>query len=122
MIELVQYHTWHRVRGGFESAQRVALVKKGGSKWLHVLAIDATTSGGLKLWKVPLTDVEYMQPLMLRGKPYPIARALKGFRRIGKTHGISNGAKKLIKEAAREHKANKNLGGKSDAVSTGDHA
>ena len=122
MIELVQYQTWHRVRGGFESARRVALVKKGGSKWLHVLAIDATASGGLKLWKVPLTDVEYMQPLMLKGKPYPMARALKTFRSMGNTHGISKGAKKLIKEAGREHKENKKLGGESDAASTGDHA
>jgi hypothetical protein len=99
VIELVHYHTWHKVRGGFESSKRVALVKHGGRKWLQVLCIDATTSGGLKLWKVPLTDTQYMRPLLRKGKPYPVSRALKSFRRMGKTHGISKGAKKLLKEA-----------------------
>jgi hypothetical protein len=69
---------------------------------LHVLTIDATASGGMKLWKVPLTDVRYMQPLLLKGKPYPMSRALKTFRKMGKSHGISNGAKKLIKEASKQ--------------------
>ena len=102
MIELVQYRTWHKVRGGFESAVRSALVRTGGSKWLQVVAIDATTSGGLKLWKVPLADTKHMQPLLLKGKPYPMARALKTFRKMGKTHGISKGAKKLLKEASAQ--------------------
>jgi hypothetical protein len=103
MINLVRYHTWHKGRFGFESAFRIALVKTGGSKWLHVVALDATTSGGLKLWKVPLADAKYMQPLTLKnGNPYPLKRALKTFRSLGKTHGISKGAKKLIKEAGKQ--------------------
>lgn len=101
MIELVRYHTWHKVRNGFESAVRVALVKKG-NKWLHVLAIDATTSGGMKLWKVPLADAGHMQPLLLKGKPYPMSRALKSFRRISNTHGISKGAMKILREAGKQ--------------------
>jgi len=101
MIELVSYHTWHKVRNGFESAVRVALVKRG-NKWAQVLCIDATSSGGLKLWKVPLTDEQHMRPLLLKGKPYPVSRALKSFRKMGKTHGISKGAKKLLKEVAAQ--------------------
>ena len=101
MIKLVQYHTWHRVRGGHESAFRSALVRTGGSKWLQVLAFDATVSGGLKLWKVPLSDEQYMQPLLYRDKPYPMSRALKVFKALGKTHGISNAAKKLLREAGK---------------------
>jgi hypothetical protein len=100
MIKLVQYHTWHKVRGGFESAHRSALVKTGGTKWLQVLVFDANREGGLKLWKVPLSDEQYMQPLLYRGKPYPMARALKTFRALGKTHGITKGAKRFIREAA----------------------
>jgi hypothetical protein len=102
MISLVRYHTWHKVRGGYESAIRCAFVRTGGSKWLQVVALDATTSGGLKLWKVPLADTKYMQPLLLKGKPYPISRALKTFRSIAKTHGITKGAKKLLKEVAAQ--------------------
>ena len=101
MIQLVLYQTWHKGRTGFESAFRVALVKTG-RKWLHVLTIDATASGGLKLWKVPLSDVKYMQPLLLKGKPYPMSRALKSFRKMGNSHGISGGAKKLIREASKQ--------------------
>jgi hypothetical protein len=102
MIELVQYFTWKKVRGGYESASRVAFVKHGGRKWLQVLCIDATASGGMKLWKVPLSDTQYMRPLLRKGKPYPMKRALVSFRRMGKTHGITKGAKKLLKEASAQ--------------------
>jgi len=101
MIELVTYHTFRKVRNGYESAVRCAFVKRG-RKWLQVLCIDATTSGGLKLWKVPLSDEQYMKPLLRKGKPYPVSRALKSFRKMGKTHGISKGAKKLLKEVAAQ--------------------
>lgn len=102
MIELVRYHTWKRVRNnGVESAVRTAFVKRG-RKWMQVLCIDATTTGGLKLWKVPLSDEQYMRPLLRKGKPYPFKRALKTFRAMGKTHGISKGAKKLLREASAQ--------------------
>lgn len=101
MIALVRYHTYHKGRSGYESCVRTAFVKRG-RKWLQVLCIDATASGGMKLWKVPLTDEQYMQPLLLKGKPYPMSRAIKRFRKMGKTHGISKGAKKLLKEAGAQ--------------------
>jgi len=101
MIDLVSYHTWHRVRNGFESSVRCAFIKRG-TKWIQVLCIDATSTGGMKLWKVPLSDEQYMRPLLLKGKAYPISRALKSFRAMGKTHGISKGAKKLLKEVAAQ--------------------
>ena len=98
MIELVRYHTWKRVRDGHESCVRSAFIKRG-RKWMQVLCIDATASGGMKLWKVPLSDEKYMRPLLRKGKPYPFKRAIRIMRGIGKTHGISKGAKKLLKEA-----------------------
>jgi hypothetical protein len=119
MIKLVRYHSWHKVRHGYETAFRVALVKTG-RKWLYVLALDATTSGGLKLWKVPLTDAKYMQPLMRGRKLYPMSRALAGFKRLAATHGISKSAKKLLKEARREQKAEKDNCGKGAASPAGD--
>ncbi len=102
MIELVQYHYFKKVRNGYESCVRSAFVKHGGRKWLQVLVIDATASGGMKLWKVPLTDTQYMKPLLRKGKPYPIKRAVGIMRGMGKTHGISKGAKKLLKEVAAQ--------------------
>jgi len=116
-IRLVRYHT-SRV----DSAFRCALVKDGGRKWLQVLAIDASAKGGLKVWKVPLADEKDMVPLLLKGKPYPMARALRTFRRFAATHGCSKGAKKLLKEAADENKTNKKLGRESTAASPGDNA
>lgn len=99
MIALVQYHTWQRVRNGHNSSFRSALVRQG-KKWLQVVAIDATAEGGLRVWKVPKSDERYMKPLLLNGKPYPMARALKVFRSMAKTHGITKGAKKLLREAS----------------------
>ena len=102
MIELVRYHTMQPVPGKpgrYHSQKRVALVKPG-TKYLHVVAIDATPSSGLRVWKVAKSEVKYMQPLMKGRKPYPMRRALKTFRAMGRTHGITKGAKKLIKEAA----------------------
>lgn len=103
MITLVRYHTWQKVKGGYNSSIRSALVKEG-TKWLQVIAIDATPDGGLKVWKVPKSDKQYMTPLLRNGKPYLMSRALKIFRSLAATHGISNGAKKLLKEASRENK------------------
>jgi hypothetical protein len=101
MIELVSYHTFRKVRNGYESAVRCAFVRRG-RKWMQVLCIDATTTGGMKLWKVPLSDEQYMRPLLRKGKAYPVKKAIKSFRAMGKTHGISKGAKKLLKEVAAQ--------------------
>ena len=101
MIRLVQYHTWQKVRGGRNSSFRTALVKDGGRKWLQVVALDATPDGGLRVWRVPVSEVKFMTPLLFRGKPYPMLRALKTFRSLADTHGITQGARKILKEAAR---------------------
>ena len=111
MIRLVHYHTWQKVRGGHNSSFRTALVKTRGKKWLQVVALDASQDGGLRVWKVPVSDERYMTPLLFRGKPYPMTRALKTFRSLAATHGCSKAAKKFLKEARNEIKANKNLGG-----------
>ena len=99
MIKLVNYHTWTKVKGGYESARRVTLVRFGGHKWLQTVSIDASASGGLRVVKAPLTDEKYMTPLLLRGKDYPMKRALKTFRAMAKSHGCTGVAKKIIREA-----------------------
>ena len=117
MIRLVEYHTWQTVRGGHNSSFRSALVKTG-RKWLQVVALDATTADGIRVWRVPKSELKYMNPLLYRGKPYPMSRGLKTFRSLGATHGITKGALKILREASNEIKANKNLGGKGTAAST----
>ena len=92
MIELVNYRT--------DEGLRCAFVKHG-TKWSKVLTIDAGKQSGLVIHKVPKTDQRYMTPLLHKGKPYPIKRALRHFRKFGKTHGITGGAKKLLQEVAK---------------------
>ena len=92
MIRLMRYHS--------QIGMRSVLVREG-RKWLQVLAIDANKKGGMTIWKVPKGDLRFMTPLMRKGKPYPMSRALTVFRRVGRSHGITKGAMKIIKEAAR---------------------
>ena len=115
MIELVSYHTWQPVAGKpgrYQSAVRCAFVKTG-TKWLQVLAIDASARGGMRVWKVAKSEKEYMTPLTLgkNKREYPIRRALKHFRHCAKAQGITRAGKKLLKEVASEIKAAK--GGKT---------
>ena len=122
MIELVRYHTLRPARnGGKTSSVRVALVKES-RKWLYVLAIDAMPDSGLRIWKVDKAERKYMKPLMRKGKPYPIKRALPTFRRFGKTHGMTKAVKRFLKEASNEQKARQDSGGESPASSSGDNA
>ena len=85
---------------------------------MQVVALDATPDGGLRVWRVPKSDERYMIPLLHRGKPYPMSRALKTFRSLAATHGITKSARNILKEASSEIKANKNLGGEGTATST----
>ena len=92
MIELVSYRT--------DEGLRTAFVKHG-TKWTQVLAMDAGVRSGLVIHKVPKTEQKYMFPVLRKGKPYPHKRALTCFRRFGKSHGMSKGAKKLLREATK---------------------
>ena len=69
---------------------------------MQVVALDATPDGGLRIWRVPVSEVKFMTPLLFRGKPYPMSRALKTFRSLASTHGITQGARKILKEAAAQ--------------------
>jgi hypothetical protein len=86
MIELKQYAT--------QSGLKVALVKEG-RKWIQVLTMD----GKLTVRKVPKTEDRYMCELTHKRKPYPMSRALRTFRRFGRTHGINKRAKLFLREA-----------------------
>ncbi len=121
MIELVSYHTMQPVAGQpgrYQSAVRVAFVKTG-TKWLQVLAIDSSARGGMRVWKVAMSEEQYMKPITIgkNKRPYPISRALKHFKHCAKAQGITKAGKKLLKEVARENKT-----AKESATSTGPDA
>ncbi len=101
MIELVHYHTYKKAQFGYESARRVALIKRG-TKWMKVVALDAAANAGLRVWKVQMSEDQYMTPILYKGKPYPMKRALTVFRRMTKSHSATKGAKKLMKEARNQ--------------------
>lgn len=94
-MELVRYHT----QNNEESCQRVALVSER-RKYLYVVVLSQSGQSPMRLWKVAKTERRYMKPLMRKGKPYPMARAIKGFRRMMKSHGATKAVKRFIKEAA----------------------
>jgi len=94
MIKLMRYHQQKPAA----SSKRSVLVKEG-RKWLQVVAMDATKTGGMTVWRVPRDDLRYMEPLLRKGKPYPMSRALTVFRRFAKSHGATKAAMKIIREA-----------------------
>lgn len=100
-IELVRYHTYQKVRNGYNSSVRCAFVKSG-RKWLKVVALDASSDGGIRVWRVPADERRYMTPLLRKGKPYNITRALRTFRSLAASHGITNGAKKILAEVSAQ--------------------
>lgn len=93
---VVRYHTDRKD----ESCKRVALVQES-QKWLWVLALTPSGKGKLSVWKVPKTERKYMTFLTLgkNKREYPLKRAIKVVRRMGKTHGITKRAKQFLKEA-----------------------
>jgi lipocalin len=93
---VVRYHTDRKD----ESCKRVALVQES-RKYLWVLALTPSSKGKLAVWKVDKTERKYMTFMTLgkNKRPYPLSRAVKAFRRMGKTHGINKRAKQFLKEA-----------------------
>jgi hypothetical protein len=44
---------------------------------------------------------KYASELTLKGKPYPLKRAVRAMLRVGRQYGITGGAKALLKEARK---------------------
>ena len=62
-------------------------------KLLHVLIMD-----GGKLHPRGVTKIEarHMTPMLLKGKPYPVRRAVVKFRHYGRVFGMTKSAKKFL--------------------------
>jgi hypothetical protein len=85
--EVVRYRTSEGVR--------TAIIVDRGRKFLHVIPME---DRAVRVRKVPLTEERLMEPLTLRGKPYPPKRAVRHFARHGKGFGITKKAKSFLKE------------------------
>ena len=67
-----------------------------GHKRAHILHIDGT---GLRVAKEPKECLRHALPLTLRGQPYPLERALRRFRRVGRELGMTLEAKSMLEAA-----------------------
>ena len=67
------------------------------TKWLHVLVMRDRALG---IDKVSASERDHMRALEHKGKPYPMARALKVFRKFAKSHGSSKAARDFIRAAS----------------------
>lgn len=86
MIEIVRYRDK-------KHGARCALLKRG-PKWNRLVVIDQDRV------KVVLDKEPRVAPLTRAGKPYPLARAVREFRRIGRARGITKGALSILREAS----------------------
>ncbi len=58
----------------------------------------------LSVFPLPRSELEHMTPLERMGKPYNMARALKGFRLHAKIHGSTKEARDFLTEASNEYR------------------
>jgi len=65
------------------------LVFKTGRAYLHAIALHQPP---VRLVRLPLLERAHLRPLEYHGRPYPLARALRLFRRAGRELGITDGA------------------------------
>lgn len=77
------------------------IVFKEGRTYLHAIALHQPP---VRLVKVPLLERRHLQPLEYRGRPYPIARAVRLFRRAGRELGITDGAVAALREIDQARK------------------
>jgi len=89
-------HTYRLVSG----ADHVALLHTPDrkTKWVKVLVMRDKALG---VERVPASEREHMRELLHKGKPYPMARALKVLRKFAKAHGSSKAARDFIREASK---------------------
>lgn len=79
-------------------AQHIAILQapERQTKWLRILVMRDKP---LSVERVTVSEREHMRPIEYKGKPYPLKRALKHFRKFAKAHGSNKAARKFIREA-----------------------
>lgn len=85
MIEPITYHSDRGYRTG-------AIVSRG-PKFLGVVLIKKP----VRIHRIPVSEGEFMKPLMKNGAPYPPRRMAKKLRDAGKRFGITKAAKQALR-------------------------
>ena len=89
-------HTYRLVSGADHVA--LLLTPERKTKWLKVLVMR---DKALSIERVPASERDHMRPLEHKGKPYPLARALKVYRKHAKAHGSTKAARDFIRSASK---------------------
>ncbi len=89
---MLTVHRWH------DGERYVTTIARPGRTKLHLLVIDTT----VRVISRPLREQRYLQPLLLKGQPYPVRRAVRRFRDAGRTLGITEAAKEMLKLALQQ--------------------
>ena len=84
---LIQIHLDDGIRPG--------LIVKVGRKFTSLIWAD-DRKPGVRVNKVPNDWVENSRPVQYHGKPYPLARAKKMFRKMGRSLGITKSARRAL--------------------------
>jgi len=68
------------------------IIVREGHKLIHAIALGQP----VRVVKLEKFERRYLTALELKGKPYPLARAIRLFKSAGKEHGITKGARALL--------------------------
>ena len=79
-----------------EGGVRSAIVVKIGPKFAHLVWADDRVPG-VRVNRVPVGHLDLAEPLMYREKPYPLPRAKRLFRRMGKNLGSTKSAREALR-------------------------
>ena len=77
------------------------LVFKEGRTFLHAIVLHHPP---VRIVKLPRTERRYLQPLLYKGRPYPITRAVRRIRQAGRNLGITKGAAAALRAIDRARK------------------
>lgn len=72
---------------------RTHIVFKTGRLYMHAVALD----GHVRLVQLPLIERRHLKPVLYKGQPYPLKRAVRKLLAAGKTLGITDGARSALK-------------------------
>ena len=73
------------------------IVFREGRKTMYAVALH---NPPVRIIKLPLEERRYFRPMMLGTIPYPARRAVRLFRRAGRTFGITKAARTVLQALA----------------------
>lgn len=87
-MNLIQYR--------FDYGSFTALVVSRGRKYISIIPLTAYGETGMKVVKLPLAEERRFRPVKYKGKPYPLARAVRKFKHAYRTFGGTKAVKSAL--------------------------